>query len=99
MQQVLAQCQAATMLSDVISEGATPRWLTEARLPVIIGGRLAFTAAFLLGLYTIFHVAAAYKRFNKRVCRHGPVWCAGVLNVFAGLASNSRCLLNEAQVL
>jgi hypothetical protein len=98
MQQVLAQCQAASVLSDVIGGGTTPRWLTEARLPVIICGRIAFTAAFLLGLYTIFHVAQAYKHFKKRVCRHDPGWCVGVRNVFAGLSSSSRgCLLNEAQ--
>ena len=69
MQTLAAQCEPVLYLADTVADSAAPRWLTDARLPVLIGGRIAFSLAFFLGLYTVLYVAAAYKRFAKQVCR------------------------------
>lgn len=44
-----------------------PEWLANARAPVLAGGYIGFLVAYCVGLYTIFHVARAYKKLELKV--------------------------------
>lgn len=44
-----------------------PPWLENARIPVLVGGNIGFVVAYFVGLYTIFHVAQAYKKLDLKV--------------------------------
>ena len=59
--QVAGSCEA-------LQQGnATPKWITNGRTPVLVGGHFAFIISYFLGLYTIFHVARAYKKLELKV--------------------------------
>ena len=49
------------------SQRGTPAWISQGRVPVLVGGHLAFIVSYFLGLYTIFHVAKAYKKLELKV--------------------------------
>lgn len=38
------------------------------QVPVLVGGHVGFLLAYVLGLYTIFNVAKAYKKLELKVC-------------------------------
>jgi hypothetical protein len=67
MQALQPECIAASAIQSVFGGPTNPQWVLEAYDPIRIGGNLGFALAYLLGIYTILHVASAYKRFVKQV--------------------------------
>jgi hypothetical protein len=67
MQALQAECIAASAIQSVFGRSENPRWVLESYDPIRIGGTLGFVLAYILGLYTLLHVAGAYKRFAKEV--------------------------------
>lgn len=65
--QVLAGCQTAAMLQAAQDDSGHPRWLARAETPVLIGGFAAVVTAYAISMYTIYHVAKAYKKLEIRV--------------------------------
>lgn len=59
--------ERATSVLQSLQPVNLPEWLENSRVPLLIGGEVGFSLAYLLGLYTIMHVAAAYKRFSRQV--------------------------------
>jgi hypothetical protein len=48
-------------------ESEHPPWLANAKVPVLVGGNIGFTVAYFIALYTIYHVAKAYKKLELKV--------------------------------
>lgn len=63
------RCAAVALLqgSELHGQRQHPPWLANARIPVLIGGHIGFVSAYFIGLFTIFHVAAAYKKLELKV--------------------------------
>jgi hypothetical protein len=66
--QVVRRCAEAEQLAGSQTEYDHPDWLANARVPVLLGGYIGFILAYFLSLYTIFHVAKAYKKLELKVC-------------------------------
>lgn len=68
--QATKKCAEVTQLQSgsLQVERKRPPWLANARVPVLVGGNIGFTVAYFIGLYTIFHVAQAYKKLELKVC-------------------------------
>jgi hypothetical protein len=60
--------QACGYLNALQSHREQPKWIANSKLPVLIGGHVGFAMAYLLGLFTIFRVAKAYKNLELKVC-------------------------------
>lgn len=67
MQVQQPDCLAASAIQSIFGEAENPQWLLDSHDPIRIGGYLGFILAYVLGLYTILHVAGAYKRFVLKV--------------------------------
>eukprot|EP00892_Ulva_mutabilis_P009432 jgi/Ulvmu1/6861/UM031_0066.1 len=65
--EVLAACRTARALQAAQGEQQHPRWLADAREPVLIGGFAAVISAYCISMYTIYHVARAYKHLEVRL--------------------------------
>eukprot|EP00892_Ulva_mutabilis_P002674 jgi/Ulvmu1/12407/UM009_0056.1 len=65
--EVLAACETASGLEALQDEQPHPQWLADARSPVLIGGFAAIIAAYCISMYTIYHVARAYKGLELRL--------------------------------
>jgi hypothetical protein len=62
---VVENCAAVEKLTkDQVTTREHPEWLNKSRVPVLIGGYIAFAVAYCLGLYTVWHMARAYKRLE-----------------------------------
>ena len=59
--------QVADSCEAVQESDQTPEWIANGRIPVLVGGHFAFIVSYILGLYTIFHVAKAYKKLELKV--------------------------------
>lgn len=68
--QVVERCGAVDQLATSQAEYDHPSWLANAQTPVLVGGYIGFLLAYILALYTIFHVARAYKKLELKVCLH-----------------------------
>jgi hypothetical protein len=68
--QIEANCEAVQLLNSTQSDIGHPEWVTKARTPVLVGGYLGIIVGYVLSLYTIFHVARAYKKLEMKVCLH-----------------------------
>ena len=66
--QVGANCDLVQQLNATQSSTDRLAWVGNSRMPVLIGGHVGFIVAYCLGLYTIFHVARAYKKLELKVC-------------------------------
>lgn len=68
MLQVLEACRAERQLQDVQqAQRQHPSWLAEAEGPVVFGGGAAVVCAYAISMYTIYHVARAYKKLELKV--------------------------------
>lgn len=65
--QVVQRCAGVQQLESSQVETDHPDWLANARVPVLVGGYIGFLVAYCVGLYTIFHVAQAYKKLELKV--------------------------------
>jgi hypothetical protein len=65
--QVLQRCAEVQALEAAQVEHDRPAWLEKGRIPVLVGGHVGFIAAYVIGLFTIFHVARAYKKLEIKV--------------------------------
>ena len=72
--QVAQRCAGVQQLEASQVEHKHPDWLASARAPVLVGGYIGFPVAYCVGLYTIFHVAKAYKKLDLKV-RRRPLLC------------------------
>lgn len=54
---------------DIVGSQTSPQWLEESEGPIRTGGRIAFTLAYFLGLFTVLYIARAYKSFTRKVRR------------------------------
>lgn len=72
--QVLTACQTASLLQLAQDSQAHPRWLADAETPVLIGGFAAVIMAYCISMYTVYHVAKAYKRLELRVRLPPRLW-------------------------
>jgi hypothetical protein len=61
------ECATAESVQALFGLDRNPKWLEESYTPILIGGNVGFFLAYLLGIYTILHVATAYKSFFKKV--------------------------------
>ena len=66
--QIAGSCEAVQLLDSAQGEPSNPEWMSNATAPILIGGHIGFVVAYCLGLYTIFHVARAYKKLELKVC-------------------------------
>jgi hypothetical protein len=71
--QIEANCAAVQQLNSTQSDTGQPDWVTMARTPILVGGYLGFIVGYVLSLYTIFHVARAYKKLELKVCLHAAI--------------------------
>lgn len=79
MQEKALQCRFATAAWGIYDSGENPQWVLDAETPVKVGGKVGFLLAYLLGIYTILHIARAYKRFILSVRSLSswlPTWCS-----------------------
>jgi hypothetical protein len=65
--QAAQRCAEVQRLEAAQTEQDTPDWVANARVPVLVGAYVGFIAAYFLGLFTIFHVARAYKKLELKV--------------------------------
>ena len=68
--QLAEECGALERATEALQSlrlASLPEWLEASWLPLRIGSAVGFSLAYLLGLYSIMHVAAAYKRFSRQV--------------------------------
>jgi hypothetical protein len=63
--QIAAACGYLSALQSDIQQ---PKWIANSKIPVLVGGYVGFPMAYLLGLFTIFRVAKAYKKLELKVC-------------------------------
>lgn len=67
--QVLEACQASLQLQGAQqAQRRHPAWLAKAERPVLLGGSGAVVCAYCIIMYTIYHVARAYKKLELKVC-------------------------------
>jgi hypothetical protein len=84
-----------------------PAWLENARIPVLVGGHVGFIAAYVIGLFTIFHVARAYKKLEIKVrlpgaavalllahswTIHGPLYMGHMHGIYMGPCTWATCM-------
>ena len=62
-----AKCDLVQQLNATQTSTDQLDWVVNSRVPVLIGGHVGFLLAYFLGLYTIFHVARAYKKLELKV--------------------------------
>jgi hypothetical protein len=65
--QAAQRCAEVQRLEAAQTAQDTPDWVANARVPVLVGAYVGFIAAYFLGLFTIFHVARAYKKLELKV--------------------------------
>eukprot|EP00892_Ulva_mutabilis_P009433 jgi/Ulvmu1/6862/UM031_0067.1 len=66
--EVLERCQTERQLQGAQqAQRRHPRWLAEGETPVLLGGAAAVVAAYCISMYTIYHVARAYKRLELKL--------------------------------
>ena len=63
----MQRCADVQQLESSQAEFDHPDWLANAKHPILVGGHIGFLVAYCLGLYTIFHVARAYKKLELKV--------------------------------
>lgn len=68
MVQTVAACRTARTLFGAQQEEPHPEWLRDSRTPVLVGGFAAVIIAYCISMYTIYHVARAYKKLELKVC-------------------------------
>ena len=68
--QAVDKCQRLHALTGGAVDDLHPEWLSRAHVPIMVGGHIGFSVAYLVGLYTIFYVARSYKRLELKVRGH-----------------------------